>query len=505
MTIRNTSRDANGQAGSPQQDHSEDQGRRLARVTARQLRRAPGVPASGARFLVAHAFWILAVTIAVVGAAAALVFSQKPLYKAQAVVAVQQAAVAASSGNPPNMATEEDVATSGAVLAMASRLLNVPVATLASGVSVHVPSTTTLLQIAYTDPVPRIAQQRAQAIAQAYIHYRSPQPAAPAKNPAKSAPLSTTPTAVLVTPALLPTSPASPDYMIDMGAALIVGLALGLGTAWLRDRMDDRLRGPHDLEAQAGAPVLALIPAFRTGRNCGGRATRGDEPGLCGRGGLPRPADAGGANGDLQERLDAACHQSGLGGQGHGRGQPGGRARAVWPRRGADMRRPAVGPGTQATRPGEPGRCRRAPRRTDKPGGSSPGHRSSRTSTAPAGHDPDRPSRSGATPQLAHRAQCAPEACGCCRHRSSPDADRPGRWPARRPRRDGSGRGGRAAYQAGAVASRHARGRACAGQASRMRTGQRGQAPPPARAPTRPDPSPCPDADAAQRGDATSQ
>ncbi len=271
MTIRNTSRDANGQAGSPQQDHSEDQGRRLARVTARQLRRAPGVPASGARFLVAHAFWILAVTIAVVGAAAALVFSQKPLYKAQAVVAVQQAAVAASSGNPPNMATEEDVATSGAVLAMASRLLNVPVATLASGVSVHVPSTTTLLQIAYTDPVPRIAQQRAQAIAQAYIHYRSPQPAAPAKNPAKSAPLSTTPTAVLVTPALLPTSPASPDYMIDMGAALIVGLALGLGTAWLRDRMDDRLRGPHDLEAQAGAPVLALIPAFRTGRNCGGR------------------------------------------------------------------------------------------------------------------------------------------------------------------------------------------------------------------------------------------
>ena len=268
MTIRtdDTSRDANGHAGSlrwPRRarllswiatgsrrtyEAAASPGR--ARLTARQLRRAPGVPASGARFLVAHAFWILAVTIAVVGAAAALVFSQKPLYKAQAVVAVQQAAVAASSGNPPNMATEEDIATSGAVLAMASRLLNVPVATLASGVSVHVPSTTTLLQIAYTDPVPRIAQQRAQAIAQAYIPTGPRSPRHPAKNPAKSAPLSTTPTAVLVTPALLPTSPASPDYMIDMGAALIVGLALGLGTAWLRDRMDDRLRGPHDLEAQ---------------------------------------------------------------------------------------------------------------------------------------------------------------------------------------------------------------------------------------------------------------
>jgi Mrp family chromosome partitioning ATPase len=45
---------------------------------------------------------------------------------------------------------------------------------------------------------------------------------------------------------------------------LILGLALGTGVALIRDAIDDRLRGPDDLAAQSGAPVVALIPAFRT-------------------------------------------------------------------------------------------------------------------------------------------------------------------------------------------------------------------------------------------------
>ncbi len=249
-----------------------DQGRRLARLTARQLRRAPGGRPSWSRFLVAHAFWILTVTLAAVGAAGALVHSQAPVYKSQAVVAVQPSAVSASSGNPPNMATEEGIATSGTVLARASSVLGVPMAVLASGLSVSVPGQTTLLHISYSAPVPRVAQQRAQAIAEAYVSYRSSRPtAARGTSPATSAASGTTPTAVLVTPASMP-SPAGPKYLIDIVAALIVGLALGIGTAWLRDYLDDSLRGPRDLEALTAAPVLALIPAFRAGRrDPGGR------------------------------------------------------------------------------------------------------------------------------------------------------------------------------------------------------------------------------------------
>ena len=250
-----------------------DGGTRLARLTARQLRQAPGGPGSWPRFLVAHAFWIIIVTFAAVAAAGAFAHSQRPYYKSEAVVSVQPAPVAASSGSPPNMATEEGVVTSATVLTKASTALGVPRAVLAEGLTVSVPGTTTLLEITYTDPVPRVAQQRAQAIAEAYVSYRSPRSAKTRHTgSANSAALGATPTATLLTPASLPTAPAGPKYLIDIAAALIVGLALAIGTAALRDYMDDGLRGPLDLESQAGAPVLALIPAFRPRRrDPGGR------------------------------------------------------------------------------------------------------------------------------------------------------------------------------------------------------------------------------------------
>lgn len=219
-------------------------------------------------------------TLAAFCAGAALAFSQQPVYQAQAVVLVQPAAVAAGSGQPPDMATEEGVVSSNAVLGIASHRLNVPITTLASGLSTKVPGTTSLLQIRYADPNPLIAQRRAQAIAQAYVSYRSPpktaarstKPAASAASAAASAAASTAPSAALITPASLPTSPTSPNIKLDLGVALIVGLALGAGSAGLRDHLDDRLRGALDLEAQAAAPVLAVIPAFRTwGSNPAGR------------------------------------------------------------------------------------------------------------------------------------------------------------------------------------------------------------------------------------------
>ena len=255
----------------PRRHRGGDQGMRLARLTAREYRRAPGGQASWRRFLVARALWILAVTLVTLGGAAWLVTSQTPLYRSQAVVNVEPAPAAASSGNPPNMATEEGVVTSSAVLARASRVLHVPVATLASRESVKVSGATTLLQITYADADPHVAQQRAQAIAAAYVSYRSPHSGGPGKKPAQPAALSVNPTAVLVTPASLPTSPAVPDKSFDLGIAAIVGLVLGVGAAALRDYMDDRLRGPLDLEDRINSPVLALIPAFRTGRRHPGR------------------------------------------------------------------------------------------------------------------------------------------------------------------------------------------------------------------------------------------
>jgi capsular exopolysaccharide synthesis family protein len=236
-------------------------------LTARQLRRAPGVPGSWSRFVVAHARWIVLVTFAVVGGAGLLVHSQTPAYTSESVVYVGFSAAEGGTLQAPDMATEKGIVSSGAVLAIAARSLHVSQSRLLRGVSATVPASTYLLQIFYSDPSPQVAQQRTQAIANAYVSYRSSKPA-PAKKSAKAAsPVQATPTASLVTSASLPSSPSSPNYMIDIAAALIVGLGLGVGTAGIRDHLDDHLRGPGELEALASAPVLALIPSFRSSRS----------------------------------------------------------------------------------------------------------------------------------------------------------------------------------------------------------------------------------------------
>src|SRR6266699_2600547 len=90
---------------------------------------------------------------------------------------------------------------------------------------------------------------------------RSPRPVSTRVSPRLRRP--TRPHSTLITPAALPRSPSSPNYLVDILAGLVVGLGLGIGTAAIRDHLDDRIRGPFDPEDLTGAPALALIPAFR--------------------------------------------------------------------------------------------------------------------------------------------------------------------------------------------------------------------------------------------------
>ena len=209
--------------------------------------------------------------------------------------------------------------------------------------------------------------------------------AAPGKTPAKSAALGMTPSAVLITPASMPTSPASPDDLIDIGAALIVGLALGIGTAGLRDYLDDRLRGPLDLEAQAAAPVLALIPAFRPARrDPGGRLVIVASPDSlvaeAYRGLRTRLVQVAAA----RDAKTVLVTSPGWEDKGTIAANLAAGARAVRPRGGAGMRRPAVGSGTRAVRPGGGVRPQRASRRADQRDESPSGHQGSRASGPPA-------------------------------------------------------------------------------------------------------------------------
>lgn len=254
MTQDNAAHSENGHWRQPASRSGHGQGTNPGRIATRQLDHGPGTPGSGPRFLVAHARWITAVTLAVVAAATAFALSRTPLYRSQADVIVQAPSATAAA---PDMGTEESIVSSGVVLNAASQATGVPATALADGLSVTARGTSFVLQISYSNPNPHVAQQRAQAIAQAYTAFRAPKPAVKSSTPSGA------PTAQLVTSASLPTAPYSPDYAIDLVAALIIGLALALGTAWLRDYFDDHLRGPFDLERQTDADVLAMIPAFR--------------------------------------------------------------------------------------------------------------------------------------------------------------------------------------------------------------------------------------------------
>jgi capsular exopolysaccharide synthesis family protein len=64
----------------------------------------------------------------------------------------------------------------------------------------------------------------------------------------------------VLTDAKVPTTPARPNHVRDGLLAAIVGLVLGFAAAFLRDYVDDSLRGVEDVERQAGTTLIGVIP-----------------------------------------------------------------------------------------------------------------------------------------------------------------------------------------------------------------------------------------------------
>ncbi len=67
--------------------------------------------------------------------------------------------------------------------------------------------------------------------------------------------------AQIVSAAAEPTSPIRPTPARNGVLALVVGLMLGVGLAFLRDHLDDTIKTKDDLQAATGVTVLGLIPA----------------------------------------------------------------------------------------------------------------------------------------------------------------------------------------------------------------------------------------------------
>jgi polysaccharide biosynthesis transport protein len=113
---------------------------------------------------------------------------------------------------------------------------------------------TQLLQISVEDPSAARAQQIANTWANVATDY-----ARTRLEPTTGATLS------VADSAPRPTSPDRPKPTLYTLVAAILGLAVGLGAAFLRDRLDRRLRTSEDVEERFDVPVLARI--VRRGRS----------------------------------------------------------------------------------------------------------------------------------------------------------------------------------------------------------------------------------------------
>jgi capsular exopolysaccharide synthesis family protein len=67
----------------------------------------------------------------------------------------------------------------------------------------------------------------------------------------------------VILPAAVPKSPTSPRVPLNAAIGLFLGLLAGVVTAFLLDRMDDRIHRSSDLEIYLDAPVLAFVPHVR--------------------------------------------------------------------------------------------------------------------------------------------------------------------------------------------------------------------------------------------------
>lgn len=223
------------------------------------------------RVLRKYGLWIVICTLACVVGAWAVSALRPVQYTATANVDVEAAAIPGALPTTVNTVTEKQVASSGIVLANAAKPARMSADQLASHISIAVPSGANVLAISCTTKDPVSAQRCATAVTRAYMNFRND--AGQAANKSAHDALTVT----LVTPAQTPTKPSGLGLAILLPLGAVIGLLLGTGTAYIRDRVDDRVRDREDLEQCLGTSVLAVVPRTRNASQAARIFT--DEPG----------------------------------------------------------------------------------------------------------------------------------------------------------------------------------------------------------------------------------
>jgi len=194
------------------------------------------------------------VTVTVVGLGSYL---QQPIYSAAATVRVAQA----SSGSVDYvdsmyaerlMSTYVEIAKSRSLLEEVIERLALPIlpGDLAEQIKFEVLANTELLRITVADRNPARAKAIADALAALLVEQ--------SRTTQQGRQFSVT----MVAPAVQPDTPTGPRTKLNIALGTLVGLAGGIGLAFLFENLDPTLHSADDLEAAAGVPVWGCIPNF---------------------------------------------------------------------------------------------------------------------------------------------------------------------------------------------------------------------------------------------------
>jgi hypothetical protein len=154
----------------------------------------------------------------------------------------------------PDMGTEKAVARSQVVLAVAASALGQPLSNVDDAVSVSVPVDASILVFDYTTRDRQQAHRGAAAVAAAYVAYVNEQTATPPR--VRSDPAVPGMRASIISRAGLPTSPSSPNFILDVLSGAAAGLLLGILFAFASDRLSSRLPSVTRWQDITGVPVL---------------------------------------------------------------------------------------------------------------------------------------------------------------------------------------------------------------------------------------------------------
>ena len=123
---------------------------------------------------------------------------------------------------------------------------------LGAKITAAAPTDTVLVDLTVKDPSPTRARDLANATATQFAKVVGDleRPGQGQRSPVNVA---------VVRPAGLPTTPVSPRVRINIALGLLVGLALGIGTAVLRETLDTSVKTSEDLQKLTGSSALGII------------------------------------------------------------------------------------------------------------------------------------------------------------------------------------------------------------------------------------------------------